>query len=151
MDPGGQQVAGTVDAGGQSVTFAGVTRYSTLVGLLATALPVTIDIKPDDPANVINPKKNGKVQVALFGTPTFDVTRVNPATIRFSGAPVATNKKGLYLISTADLNSDGIADVVAEFDVDGLPLSAGDTRAVVEGLTPDGRLFRGTDAVQVSK
>jgi hypothetical protein len=151
LTTGGTPVIGVVNADGLTATFAGVARFSTVVGLLPSAIPLTVSIRPDDPSNAINTKSHGKLPVVIFGTPTLDVTQLDPGTMRCSGAAVARTNKGKYLVSTIDLDGDGIDDLMAHFEIDGLVLTPSDTHAVVEGLTPDGRIFRGTDAVVIVK
>jgi hypothetical protein len=108
LDTSGNPIAGIVDAGGLAATFTGVSHFSTIVALLPNALTVGIDIKPDEFPDVINTKSNGNITVAIFSTPTFDATKVDPSTLRLSGAPVRPNLNGKWLISTADVNGDGL-------------------------------------------
>jgi hypothetical protein len=85
LDTSGNPVVGIVDAGGLTATFEHVAKFSAVVRLLRDAVTVTVDVKPGETPNVINAKSNGRVPVAIFSTPTFDVTKVDPATLRFSG------------------------------------------------------------------
>jgi hypothetical protein len=149
LDIANNPITGLVDTGGLAATFTGVSRFSTIVGLLPNAIAVTVDIKPGETPNVIDLKSHGTVPVAILSTPTFDVTQVDPAMIRFSGASVARNPKGKFLVSIDDVNEDGLLDVIVHFDVDGLLLKPSDTRGVVEGRTRDARVFRGIDTVQI--
>lgn len=151
LNVSGAPVTGIVDAGGLTATFVGIARFSTLVGALPTAIPVVVDIKPGDSPNTINSKSKGSIPVAVMSTPTLDLTKVDPATIRLSGAPVAKNKQGKYQISTLDVDGDGLDDIVLHFNTEDLLLAPADTSAVVEGLTLDGRRFRGADSVVIIK
>ncbi len=47
-------------------------------------LPVTIDIKPQSCENPVNVKSKGVLPVAILGTEDFDVSSIDPSTIRIS-------------------------------------------------------------------
>jgi hypothetical protein len=151
LDTSGNPIVGRVDAGGLTATFAGIARFSTIVGALPNAIPVQIDIKPGDTPNTLNLKSKGSVPVAIYSTPTLDLTHVDPGTIRFSGAPVAANKHGKWQIALADINGDGLDDLIAHFETQQILLGVSDTEGIVEGRTLDNRLFRGSDSVRVIK
>jgi hypothetical protein len=151
LDVSGAPIIGQVDAGGQTATFAGVARFSTVVGVLPTAISVNVDIKPGDTPNTINTKSKGTIPVAIFSTATLDLSKVEPSTLNFSGAPVAQNEKGKWQIAYADLNDDGTLDVIAHFETEQILLLPGDALGLIEGRTQDGRLFRGIDSVRVVK
>ena len=46
-----------------------------------SAIPISIDIKPDSDRNSINPKSKGVVPVAVLGSMEFDATQVNLSTV----------------------------------------------------------------------
>ncbi|HET7842359.1 MAG TPA: kelch repeat-containing protein [Terriglobia bacterium] len=70
-------------------------------------LMVSIDIKPGDSTNTINLKSNGVVPVAILGSKTFDPMTVDPSTVTFAGAHVATRGRGAPMTGQADVNGDG--------------------------------------------
>ncbi len=47
-------------------------------------IPVFVDIKPGSCPNPLNPKSNGVLTVAVLGTVDFDVTTIDPVSIRLS-------------------------------------------------------------------
>lgn len=151
LNTSGNPVIGIVDAGGLTATFAGVARFSTVVGLLPDAIPVAVDIKPGETPNTINTKSNGVIPAAIFSTPTLDLTTIDPGTVRLSGIPVAQNKDGKWQVANVDVNADGLEDIIAHFEMGQLLLGPSDALAVVEGMTLDGRRFRGTDSVKIVK
>lgn len=51
-------------------------------------VPVAVDIKPQSCPNPINVKSRGVLPVAVLGTAEFDVTTIDPASIRVAGVPV---------------------------------------------------------------
>jgi hypothetical protein len=92
-------------------------------------IPVDIDIKPGSCPNPINLKNKGVLPVAICGTEDFDVTTIDPETIRLSRegyegdvAPVrwsyedvATPYTGDEECGCHDLNGDGILDLSLKF------------------------------------
>ena len=113
------------------------------------ALTVLIDIKPGSDVNSINLGSNGVVPVAILSSPTFDATRVDPATVTLAGAHVKVKGKGSYLSSSQDVNGDGLRDLVVQVVTDALELTAGDTRAFLEGKTFGGQRIIGVDTIRV--
>ncbi len=116
------------------------------------ALPpitVTIDIKPGDGENSINLGSNGKTPVAILSTADFDAGQVDPATVTLAGARVNVKKKGTPHASLEDVNGDGLRDLVLHIPTSDLQLASGATRAILEGMTFDGKFVRGVDAVRI--
>lgn len=91
-------------------------------------VPVMIDIKPGSCPNPLNTKSKGVLPVAVLGTDDFDVTTIDPATIRltregnevgvsplrWSYEDVATPFEG-ELCECHDLNGDGYLDLTLKF------------------------------------
>jgi hypothetical protein len=111
-------------------------------------IEVHIEVKPGDALPTIQLGAAGVTTVAVLGSAAFDVTRVDPASVYFAGAPVTLNQ-GVPTTFTDDVNGDGIADLVATFDTRALQLKIRDTSASLAGKTRAGRRFHGTDAVRV--
>lgn len=89
--------------------------------LAPSVLLVQIDIRPQS----LNLISQGVIPVFLFGSATFDVTRIKLATISFAGASI-------FLWSLADVNGDGYLDLVLHFRTQDTNL-----RAVYEQLLLD--------------
>jgi len=95
--------------------------------------PVFIDINPGSCPNSFNVKNNGVLPVAVLGTMDFDVTTIDPGSIRLTREPVdcfvqpirwscedvATPFEG-ELCDCHDLNGDGYMDLTLKFDTQGL-------------------------------
>jgi streptogramin lyase len=94
---------------------------------LAVAAPIEIDILPGRDPNVINPFRAGRIDVAILGSPSFDVEEVDRSTQRFGpkGAEPATLGQG----TVRDVNGDGIADLVTSFATQDTGIAIGDTKA----------------------
>jgi N-acetylneuraminic acid mutarotase len=122
---------------------------NTLWAFTLPVINVSIDIKPGEYPNSINLGSQGKVPVAILSTPTFDATQVDPRTVTLAGAMVASKGKGALMASIADVNTDGLRDLVLHFDTPALQLTATATEAVLEGKTYDGLCIRGTDTVRI--
>lgn len=112
-------------------------------------IEVRIDVKPGDPLPTISLGAGGVTAVAVHGSAAFDVARVDRATLWFAGAPVALDAGGLPRAEIADVNGDGIPDLLASFETEALKLRVGDEEASLAGRTKAGRRFHGTDAVRV--
>jgi len=110
---------------------------------------VNIDIKPGSDPNSINLGSQGNVPVAIFSSPDFDATNIDPLTLTLAGASVKLKGKGTPMTSFEDINEDGLIDIVVHVDTTALELSLGDTEAVLEGETYDGVRIRGTDTVRI--
>ena len=94
-----------------------------------TDVTVSVDIKPGSCPNPINVKDRGVLPVAVLGTMDFDVTTIDPGTIRLTREPVvcfvqpirwscedvATPFEG-ELCDCHDLNGDGYMDLTLKFD-----------------------------------
>ncbi|MFN8472172.1 MAG: hypothetical protein U0822_08290 [Anaerolineae bacterium] len=109
------------------------------------SIPVTIDIKPGDSANSINPRSNGKTPVAILGSNSFDVTKVDASTARFgkTGAEAAPAQWALE-----DVNRDGRMDMILHFDTQKAGITCGDTSAILTGKLSDGQAIKGQDTIQ---
>jgi hypothetical protein len=110
---------------------------------------VRIDIKPDGFPNSINLGSNGTVAVAIFSSPSFDATTVDPLSVTLAGASVALKGRGTAMASLQDVDGDGLVDLIVHVSTDALQLNDTDTQAVLEGKTFDGTAIRGTDSIRV--
>jgi len=112
-------------------------------------LPVDIDIKPNGEPNSINVNSKGVLPVAIFGSPDFDVTQIDVATVDFdifeiNGSTLATK------CNIEDVDGDGIDDMVCFFKIQEIDHKC-------EGVFPvgqikldllDGTSYRGLDEVR---
>jgi beta propeller repeat protein len=101
----------------------------TVSGGLLPKVEVEIDIKPGSCPNSFNVKNKGVMPVAVLGTMDFDVTTIDPETIKLTREPVdcfvqpirwsyedvATPFEG-ELCDCHDLNGDGYMDLTLKFD-----------------------------------
>jgi hypothetical protein len=113
------------------------------------AITAFIDIKPGSFPNSINLGSAGTVPVAIFSTPTFAATTVDPVTITLASAPVKLKGNGIAMASFEDVNQDGLADILVHVTTQALQLSETDIVAVLEGRMFNGTPIRGSDTIRV--
>lgn len=107
--------------------------------------PVTIDIKPGEIPNAINPKAKGVVPVAILTTPAFDAASVDPVSLRFGpkGA-VETHNTG----HLEDVDFDGDTDMLLHFPTIAAGIARGDSEACLTGKMKDGLAIKGCDTIK---
>jgi 6-phosphogluconolactonase (cycloisomerase 2 family) len=126
-------------------------------GLLSlTAFPtrtcatrVAIDIKPGTSINPINIKSRGRIPVAILSTPDFDAPRiVEISTITFGETG---NERSLAFCDSAeaDVNGDGLPDIMCHFNIQASGFHNRDTEGVLKAKTVDGRNIEAVDAIHV--
>jgi len=124
---------------------------------------VDVDVLP-----TINLKSQGVIPVRLLGDACFDVTEIDPFSVRFgpAGAGIAHPKAFGHLGADSshddsgmddssgddhlgDADADGFRDLVLHFRTQATGIRSGDTRACLEGRTVDGRNFYGCDWIRI--
>jgi hypothetical protein len=96
---------------------------------LRVEIAVSVDIKPQSCPNPINSKSQGVLPVAILGTADFDVTQVDPSSVRIEGvAPMRWNYedvatpfepytgKGDCVSDCTYAGLDGYMDLTLKFD-----------------------------------
>lgn len=115
------------------------------------SIEVTIDIKPGNQTNPINPKSSGKIPVAILSTPDFNApSEVDKTSLTFGRTGdefslVSCNRRG------EDVNGDGLKDLVCHFKTKLTGFLFGDTEGILKGQTVDGVAIEGRDAVRISR
>jgi len=114
--------------------------------VVPTRIVIPIDIKPGSDINDIKPMSPGLLPVVVFGSPSFDVLAVDPATVRFGpkGAPLA-HRNGPHF---EDIDGDGYADLIAHFRVRETGLSTDDAKACLMAQLADGSEIEGCDSIR---
>ncbi|MBN1861233.1 MAG: LamG domain-containing protein [Candidatus Thermoplasmatota archaeon] len=108
-------------------------------------MDVSIDIKPGEYPNMVNPFSLGKLPVAILTTQDFNASSVDPDSINFLGAAP-------LLWTMEDVDTDGDIDMLLHFsipdlDFDLLVDESIDTFAALHGQTINGTLIVGRDTV----
>ena len=110
-------------------------------------IEVCIDIKPGSDPNPINPDSNGLVPVAIFSSPEFDATQVDPTSVSLAGAGVAVRGKDKLMAHVEDVDEDGLLDLVVQVETQSFAdLGEGGT-VELTGTTFGGRAIVGYDDV----
>lgn len=83
---------------------------------------LTIDIKPGNELNTINPAAEGKVAVAVLGSEDLDVTQIDIESVTLGDGedpdtPVARKGGDEPMAQLKDADHDGIVDLLLHFDV----------------------------------
>jgi probable HAF family extracellular repeat protein len=136
----------------------GVTSDTRHFVLWQVAMRATIDIAPGTATNALKLGGAGTLSVAVLGSRYFDAAQIDPRTVTLgnedaSDTPVSRKKGGQPEAAVRDLNRDGYADLVLDFDKKQMAangdLSASTTELVLLGSRLDGRRVRGVDTVTV--
>jgi hypothetical protein len=127
------------------------------IGAAPEPVRVPIDIKPQSCPNPINVKSQGVLPVAVLGTAAFDVTTINPVSIRVAGVPALrwaledvaspfTPLNGeMDAYSCAAFGRDGIKDLTLKLDTQQVAAALGDVHDGDVLLLPlTGHLLNGT-------
>jgi len=120
--------------------------------LLPTSPSVAVDIKPQSCPNPINVGAQGLLPVAILGTASFDVTTVDPSSVKLQDVPalrsaledVTTPFTGTLMNATdcTTAGPDGFVDLVLSFDNQAVSAALGPvTDGQVLILTLTGKLL----------
>ena len=109
--------------------------------------PVSIDIKPGDHSNSINPKSKGKIPVAILSTKDFDApNQIDLKSLTFGRTG---DEKSLAFCHAKHANRDGLRDLVCHFYTQQTGFQCGDTQGILKGKTKDGTPIEGSDSVRI--
>jgi hypothetical protein len=104
----------------------------------------TIDIKPGNTGNTINPRLKGVLWVALLSDKEGldDPMQIDLASVRFGPGGAKPDR-----FEVSDLNRDGAADLLLRFWMPDTGLACGDTTVTLVGHTIPGQRFIGFDSI----
>lgn len=108
-------------------------------------ISIDIDVRPWGDENIVEPRSNGHLLVAVLGTPAFDPLTVDPATVKFGAS--GTEAPAVQVMAK-DVNSDDIVDLVLSFSQGMTRLACGDKSVTLTGDTWDGAGVEGTAEVR---
>ncbi|MEX2529182.1 MAG: hypothetical protein WD960_00280 [Gemmatimonadota bacterium] len=94
----------------------------------------------------INPASRGVIPVAVYSSTDFDAADIDPATVRFGRGEAAPMDDRLRV---ADLDDDGLADLLLHFPTPDVGLRCGDVEATLSGETLGGGPFEAVAQVRV--
>jgi hypothetical protein len=105
---------------------------------------MNVSIKPGSDPAPINVLSNGVTPVAVLGSAAFDVQSLDLLSARFGPNAISQS----FAASFADVNGDGVLDVVFQFRTDASGIKCGDTSAVLTAKTKDGNPLAGSGAIK---
>lgn len=109
-------------------------------------IPVKIEIKPPStPPVSINPRSEGVTPVAVLGSATFQVSSIDPASLRFGPGEATPSPNHVHF---EDVNGDGIIDLVAQFPTQKIGIRCNDTALFLTGKTTSGAAIQGSEELQ---
>jgi hypothetical protein len=113
-------------------------------------VPVRVDIQPGRGRNVMNPRSNRTIVVAILSASDFDATTVDVSTTCFGDAEepderACHTRPGQDHVR--DVDKDGLDDLVLHYGLAHTGIDRGDRRACVKGRTTAGVGFFGCDSI----
>ena len=125
------------------VDFAEETA-ATRIAIGLNPLAATIDIKPGNTRNTINPRLKGVVWVAILSDHETidDPMQIDLSSVRFGPRGAQPDR-----FKASDLNRDGVADLLLRFRMPDTGLACGDTAVTLAGRTIPGQRFIGIDSI----
>jgi len=123
------------------------------------SINISVDIKPGSDPNPLNVKSKGVLPVAILGTEAFDVSDVDPGSLRFfnpNAAGVPGYSEYPLRWTLEDVDRDGLVDLVSHFDAEKLmaicPTVEPDGTEMelhLVGFLTDGTRIEGMDTVRI--
>lgn len=120
-------------------------------GLKTAVTEVGILVKPHRrhgplPVNLV--KNHGKVKVAVLGSDTFNVAKIDTSSLSFGATGDEDSLVGCK-DELKDVNKDGNLDLVCRFNIAYTGLTTASTSAVLKGKTKEGEDIQGNGTVKV--
>jgi len=112
--------------------------------LVCPPIEVSIDVKPGDQPNSLQPNSNGRIPVAILTTDSFAANSVDPSTVLFG--PTGTEASSAQS-ALEDVDGDGDTDLILHFRTQDAAIHCGDTTLLLVGTTSTGRVVVGSDYV----
>ena len=135
------------------LTFFAVSSVNVQDGVavpVTITLPVEIEIGPGGLGNRVYLSTAAVVPVAILSSAAFDATTVNPESVSLIASTVMlVGSSGESQCQEADVNGDGLVDLVCDLQTAPSIIEPGVALAILEGQTFDGINVRGEDFVHI--
>ena len=119
-----------------------------LSGTAFADVTVNIDIKPGSEPNSINNNGKGVIPVAILGSADFDVSQIDPTTVKLGVCEIKkVGKQGKLLAHIEDVDVDGYDDLVVQ--IEKCTFDVSDEEATLTGELYSGAPFVGTDSIRL--
>lgn len=125
--------------------FAGIFNGGT-VTVFSAVREISIDIKPGNEENSINPNGRGKIAVAILTTTDFDANTVDIDSLRFGATGSEASAEHAAF---DDLDGDGDLDLVLHFRTRETNIACGTDVALLRGTSLTGELIGRWDTVSL--
>ncbi len=132
-----------------SSTGGGFTQCSVTLEVIEE-IQVEIDIKPGSDPNCFNNNGSGVIPVAVLGSAEFDVSEIDPSSVKLAGLDLrAVGKSNKLLAHIEDVNNDGFDDLVVQIEDQNGTFMSGNSTAELTGTLFSGTPIKGTDEICV--
>ena len=131
-----------------SLIYAFAIDPALLPGFRRPVIAPGIDVRPGSSVNVIVPRAQSQVPVAILSNGLFDATLVDPSSVTLAGASPSM-RFGVPLCSREDSNRDGLDDLVCQIPTRRMRINGSTRSAVLEARTKSGSPVVGQDSVVV--
>lgn len=135
----GQLIDTFVSSGSGGLSYATGLLFS-----ISTSERISIDIKPGNFPNDINPRSVGVIAVAILTTDSFDATTVDWTTVLFG---TTGTESAPVRFALEDVDGDGDVDMILHFRTQGTGIACGSTSATLTGKTFGGQTIEGADSI----
>jgi hypothetical protein len=117
-------------------------EYATAHHLLSGGpLAARIDVRPVCSTNFVTLGDSGLMPVAIFGAASLDVSAIELSSLSLSGAAAVGSA------TFSDIDGDTITDMLVNFRMSDLQITASSTRVVLSGALGSGQQFFGSDSI----
>ena len=114
---------------------------SELKNAIQVSTLITIDIKPNDDSNVVNPDSREVISVAILNLGNFVDSSVDPSTVTFGPTKAIPTTDS----TLDDVNGDGVVDEIYHFKIEETGIACGDFESTLTGKTYGGTPITGAD------
>lgn len=118
---------------------------------VSEARQVRIDVKPKSDPSCFNLDGHGSVPAAILGEDDLDPRDVDPESLLLNGLVVLHRGNGEAQCEPEDVDGDGLADLVCQFEDDPERWTGPDLTATLTGSLVDGSAIEGTGAICLSR
>lgn len=141
-----QALQAVIDQHGASSLYMRIALQGGTVVVFSSVRAVTMDIKPGDVPNTLNPRSRGVIPVAILTTEQFDANSIDVPSLRFG----ATGEEAAAVRSQLDdVDNDGDTDLLVFFRSHDTGIDCETLFTYISGATLMGQDIAGTDSVNI--
>ena len=111
---------------------------------------IQVDIRPGHDDNLVDPRAGRLIPLAILSQASLNADDINPRTITLEGIGVLlVGKSDKSLCHQADVNGDGLLDLICNVHITGYRVAPGEYRIRVEAETYNKLRLNGEDRIRV--